>query len=108
MLAIRHAAQVTNHIKTDSTWCINPLCGGLSNLEGTDSVDSLIGEIINNTVDTLRVRLCIPCLEWIKGHAGILGNERADELVAQGARSPNRTQAPHPLEHESTSTLFHR
>ena len=99
MLAIYHAAKIALaghrlHIKTDSKWSINTLYKDLSHLEDTDYVNSPIGNIVKLTVNALRMRPGITTLEWVKGHAGILGNKMAANLANQGANTPTQTHLP--------------
>jgi len=60
-------------------------------LEDTNYINSPIGETIRATVSALRSRPNITTLEWVKGHANVLGNEKADELAVQGANAPTRS-----------------
>lgn len=60
-------------------------CGGaVANVELWKELSAIL--------DTMKVRI-----EWCKGHAGIVGNERADSLSVEGRRAAERVDEPSDL-----------
>ncbi|KAH7915101.1 ribonuclease H-like protein [Hygrophoropsis aurantiaca] len=92
--AVLKALQSTNPatpitIATDSMYVIDGLTKNLTNWEdqGWINIDNRV--LFEATAYHLRRRSAPTHFEWIKGHNGNTGNEKADELANLGARKHN-------------------
>ena len=73
-------------IQCVTVWCINWRRNGWKNasgkaVENKDLIENVLGKIEQR--DRAKVRTDF---EWVKGHAGLEGNEQADRLAVEGAR----------------------
>ena len=73
-------------IKTDSRFAIDGLTKFAQEWEAKDWIGVAHGQLFKCTSAWIRARTADTTLEWVKGHAGIEGNEAADRLAAEGAR----------------------
>ena len=73
-------------IKTDSRFAMDGLTKFAPEWEAKDWIGVTHGRIFKCTTAWLRARTANTTLEWVKGHAGIEGNECADQLAAEGAQ----------------------
>ncbi|KAH9848642.1 hypothetical protein C2E23DRAFT_871116 [Lenzites betulinus] len=68
-------------------------------------IDVANSGLIRDVLARLRARSAITTFRWVKGHSGVLGNEMADRLAADGAQRPAneaRRLPPPPLEFVSS------
>ncbi|KAK0221507.1 hypothetical protein IW262DRAFT_1447889 [Armillaria fumosa] len=71
---------------TDSKYVINILTKSKQHLEDEGYIRVPNASLIHDTVTTLRERETETWFQWVKGHRGHPGNERANELANEGAR----------------------
>jgi ribonuclease HI len=71
-------------IMSDSLTMIEGLTKNLESWENEDFLSVANGETIKITVARMRERKAETYLKWVKGHAGIKGNEAADVLANNG------------------------
>ena len=78
------------HILTDSTYAQGVLSGTMKAKANSDLVKQIKTKIANRS-KTIPVTI-----HWVKGHAGVPGNERADQLAKRAVEniSPNLGRAP--------------
>ena len=91
LLAILHAIKNTPgnqtlRICSDSKFAIEGLTKYMKEWEAKDWMRVAHGPLFKCTAAWLKARTARTVLEWVKGHAGIEGNEGADRLAAEGAR----------------------
>ena len=72
----------TVQIRTDSKWSINVITGKWR--------ASSHKVLVNHIRSLLRVSNMSVSFQWVKGHSGIEGNERADKLADQGKDTQER------------------
>jgi len=98
LLAILHAVQNTPgnqdlRICSDSRFAIDGLTKHAQNWEAKDWIAIRHGKLFKCTTAWIRARTGKTTLKWVKGHAGIEGNEGADKLAAEGTqKEPERTE----------------
>ena len=73
-------------IRSDSRFAIDGLTKHASDWEAKDWMGIKHGPLFKCTTAWLRARTARTVLQWVKGHAGIEGNEGADRLAAEGTR----------------------
>lgn len=78
-------------IKSDSESTINALTENLEEMEDRGWIGIANRELLKATVAKMRKRAAPVALEWVKGHAGIIGNEKADGQAGRGANDPTPT-----------------
>ncbi|KAH9853567.1 hypothetical protein C2E23DRAFT_728129 [Lenzites betulinus] len=78
-------------VLTDSMYIYKGLTLHLERWENRGWIDVANKDILRRVVARLRRRSATTTLKWVKGHAGIKGNEEADKLAAEGTKLP-RTQ----------------
>jgi ribonuclease HI len=84
--AIRHVEENTPLcIKTDSKTTIDILTKDLEKNENSGWTGRANANLFKVATAELRARQAYTAFEWIKGHAGEAGNERADKLAEIGA-----------------------
>ncbi|KAE9394273.1 hypothetical protein BT96DRAFT_1048432 [Gymnopus androsaceus JB14] len=71
-------------IHSDSQTYVNGLTKHLAKWEDEGYINSENTELLQATVVSLRKREAVTTLHWVKGHSGIEGNEKADELANEG------------------------
>ncbi|KAJ3808271.1 ribonuclease H-like domain-containing protein, partial [Lentinula aff. lateritia] len=71
-------------IHSDSKTCIQGLTKNLRKWEDSGYADIKNAKEIRATVANARQRKATTTLHWVKGHSGIDGNEKADELADKG------------------------
>lgn len=76
---------VTLNIRSDSRSTIDTLTKGLKDALDTGFLQLENAALLRATVATLQRRSAKTTLQWVKGHAGIAGNENADRLADAGA-----------------------
>jgi len=91
LLAVHQAATMhkgweTLVIKTDSLYVIRTLTKRAQKLEDTNYLYDRAEDLTRTTIDLLTKRPGVTIFQWVKGHAGILGNVGADTLAAAGAK----------------------
>ncbi|KAJ7575745.1 hypothetical protein C8J56DRAFT_801133 [Mycena floridula] len=88
-------------INSDSKYVINGLTRNLAKLEDNGFIATSNKTLFRATIARLRERGTNTALNWVKGHSGIEGNERADELAGQGAQKDDQDEIdleiPHSL-----------
>ena len=91
LLAILHAIKATLgnrplRIKSDSRFAIDGLTKYALDWEAKDWIGISLRPLFKCTMAWLRARTAATVLQWMKGHAGIEGNNGADRLAAEGAQ----------------------
>jgi len=91
LLAVLHVIKNTPsnqplRIKSDSRFAIDGLTKHAPDWEAKDWIGIKHGPLFKCTTAWLRARTARTVLQWVKGHAGIEGNEGADRLAAEGTR----------------------
>ncbi|KAI5823620.1 RnaseH-domain-containing protein [Schizophyllum commune Tattone D] len=91
MLAAKAASKVAPadsklSIVMDSKWVLEELTKWLTRHEDMGYIDKANATLTCATVARLRARYTHTRFKWVKGHAGHIGNERADRLAGDGAR----------------------
>jgi ribonuclease HI len=71
-------------IKTDSKLVVDGLTANLRRWEDEGFENTENGHLIKVTVARLRERTAPTTFQWVKGHFGIEGNEKADRLADEG------------------------
>ncbi|CAK5281680.1 unnamed protein product [Mycena citricolor] len=89
LLAVKEAVEICPpaaplHIKTDSMYTINALTKSMQKAEDTGFHLMDNGDVVRLTITKVRNRRARTRLTWVKGHAGIEGNEEADKLADIG------------------------
>ncbi|KAJ4501346.1 hypothetical protein C8R41DRAFT_892509 [Lentinula lateritia] len=89
IIAIKEAVDITDAerdliIHSDSKTMIQGLTTHLQKWEDTGFMGKSNAHEIQATVASLRKRKAPTTLHWVKGHAGLEGNERADNLAMEG------------------------
>ncbi|KAI1789413.1 hypothetical protein LXA43DRAFT_892865 [Ganoderma leucocontextum] len=84
------------HINTDSKYVVDGLTKFLPEWEAAGWIGIQNAPIIRDAVARLRARSAATTFRWIKGHAGIEGNEGADELAKKAVESGTEVDLPRP------------
>ena len=98
LLAILHAIKSAPgnqplRIRSDSRFAIDGLTMYASDWEKKDWIGVKHGQLFKCTTAWMRARTANTVLQWVKGHAGIEGNEGADRLAAEGVqRDPEQDE----------------
>ncbi|KAH7913235.1 hypothetical protein BJ138DRAFT_1002755, partial [Hygrophoropsis aurantiaca] len=79
-------------IKTDSRYVIDGLTTHLTTWEDKGWIEIDNRELFEATAFNLRRRSAPTHFEWIKGHSGIEGNEKADKLAAAGVNKTTQDE----------------
>jgi ribonuclease HI len=72
--------------KTDSMYTINGLTRDLMNWEDKGWIGVANADAFRAAAALLRIRTAPTAFEWVKGHSGEEGNEKADRLAEIGAK----------------------
>jgi ribonuclease HI len=72
--------------KTDSMYVINGLTQDLLSWEDKGWIGVSNKEAFQAAVALLRMRTALIAFEWVKGHSGEEGNEKADRLAEEGVK----------------------
>ena len=91
LLAILYAIKNTPgnqplKIVSDSKFALEGLTTYAKEWEKRDWIGVTHGPLFKCTTAWLRARTATTTLQWVKGHAGVEGNEGADKLAAEGAQ----------------------
>ncbi|PBK69093.1 ribonuclease H-like protein [Armillaria solidipes] len=73
------------HTKADSTYTIDGLCIHLRKWEDNGWIGIPNRRLLQATAAKLRHHGNVVSFQWVKGHSGEPGNEKADRLAAEGA-----------------------
>ncbi|KAJ3925835.1 MAG: ribonuclease H-like protein, partial [Lentinula lateritia] len=89
ILGIKEAVDITDEetnltIHSDSRTFVQGLTTHLRKWENKGFIDVENGPEIQATIASIRRRKADTTLNWVKGHSGINGNEKADELANEG------------------------
>jgi ribonuclease HI len=100
LYAIKHTLETTDphselEILTDSKYAIDCLSTHTNKWENEGWFQTRNAPLIIETTEALRSRTCSTHLKWVKGHAGILGNKKVDELAKKGSELP-QLEGPNP------------
>jgi len=100
LIAIQKAPDAQIKVYTDSRYCIDGITKLAKNKEDIDWVDTPHEDVWKAILYHLRIRKNTTSFKWVKGHAGIKGNEKADALAAAGAllEQPTEIDTTIPLE----------
>ncbi|KAJ8455816.1 hypothetical protein ONZ51_g12320 [Trametes cubensis] len=79
---------VAMHIVSDSKYVVSGLTKWLHRWEQIGWIGVQNADVIKDVVARLRSRSAPTTLRWVKGHAGLEGNEKADELAAIAVEQP--------------------
>ena len=78
-------------IRSDSRFAIERLTTYAKEWEERGWLGSKHGPLFKCTPVWMRARTAATTLQWVKGHAGIEGNDGADKLAAEGAQKDQDT-----------------
>ena len=96
LLAVLHVVKTAPsnqplRIRSDSRFAIDGLTLYAQDWEAKDWMGVKHGPLFKCTTAWIRARTAETTLQWVKGHAGIEGNEGADRLAAEGSqKNPDR------------------
>ncbi|KAJ3757153.1 RNase H-domain-containing protein [Lentinula raphanica] len=79
-------------IYSDSKTTIDSLTRNRQRLEDTGYIGAANAMEIQSTIAALRERNTPTTLKWVKGHSGVAGNEKADELAKMGCEKTEQDE----------------
>ncbi len=82
------------HIVSDSRFAVDGLTVHLPQWEDRNWLGVKCAPLFKRAVARLRMRTAPTTLRWVKGHAGLIGNERADTLAKAGLDKPDLQLPP--------------
>ncbi|KAI0698301.1 hypothetical protein C8T65DRAFT_581975 [Cerioporus squamosus] len=83
-------ARAPLHVVSDSKFAVQGLAVHYPVWEGKGWIDVKCAELFQRAMARIRARSAPTTVRWVKGHAGHVGNEGADELATVGIQMPDR------------------
>ncbi|KAI1782311.1 ribonuclease H-like domain-containing protein [Ganoderma leucocontextum] len=87
---------VTAHVVTDSKYVMQGMTTNLPRWEDVGWLGIKNAPLMQDLAARLRARSAPTTFRWVKGHTGVVGNEKADALARAGAEAEGADYLPPP------------